>query len=153
VKQLIFLLISLFIIGTLSGQEVVLKNGKYQTSGGSLYSGVFKEYDAQGILVAENKIKNGLLDSISNIFYNSGSKKEQRSYKEGKKEGLWINWALNGTKTAEARFLDGYKDGYWYIWDEKGTKRYEMFYIKGEKKGRWLIWDENGKLVTEQNYK
>jgi antitoxin component YwqK of YwqJK toxin-antitoxin module len=153
VKKLFFVLICFLIIGEISAQDVVLKAGKYYLPDGKLYSGVFKEYGPSNVLVAENVISNGLLDGLSQFYYSGGAKKEQRSYKAGKKDGLWINWNEQGMKTAEARFSDGKKDGYWYIWDEKGTKRYEMFYVNGEKKGKWFIWDENGKVTTEQNYK
>jgi antitoxin component YwqK of YwqJK toxin-antitoxin module len=152
VKQFFIILISLFFIGSLSAQEVTVKNGKYYGSDRKLFTGMYKEYDANGVLVSENRINNGLPDSISNIYYSTGSKKEQRSYTAGKKDGLWINWSATGVKTAEARFTDGKKDGFWYIWDEKGTKRYEMFYVAGEKKGTWYIWNENGKLTSEQKY-
>jgi antitoxin component YwqK of YwqJK toxin-antitoxin module len=152
VKQFFILFISLFFIHSLLAQEVTLKNGKYFGSDKKPYSGIYKEYNEKGLLISENRISHGLLDSTSIIYYSTGAKKEVRSYKMGKKDGLWINWSAEGIKTAEARFKDGAKDGYWYIWDEKGIKRYEMFYVAGEKKGKWYIWDETGKLVTEQNY-
>ncbi len=151
-KQFSLIFVTLLIFGNLSAQEVVMKNGKYYTARKNLYTGMYKEYDPNGVLVSENRINNGFLDSISTFFYANGTKKEQRAYSVGKKHGLWINWSENGAKTAEARFKDGQKDGYWYIWDEKGAKRYEMYYVAGEKKGKWYIWDENGKLVTEQTY-
>jgi antitoxin component YwqK of YwqJK toxin-antitoxin module len=152
VKKIIVTLVTVFILGNLFGQEVIIQNEKYCHPDGSLFSGVYQEYDQQHILIAENTIHQGLLEGISNIYYPSGKKKEQRSYTQGKKDGLWINWNESGIKTAEARFKDGRKDGYWYIWDDQGSKRYEMFYRNGEKKGTWFIWDENGKLITEQNY-
>jgi antitoxin component YwqK of YwqJK toxin-antitoxin module len=152
VKKFVLIFVTLLIFGTLSAQDVVMKNGKYYSAGKIPYTGVLKEFDANGVLVAENRINNGLLDSISTFYYATGKKKEQRAYHAGKKHGLWINWAENGTKIAEARFSDGQKDGFWYIWDEKGTRRYEMYYVAGEKKGKWYIWDENGKLVTDQSY-
>ena len=151
-KQFFIILISLLFIGSISAQEVVIQNGKYYSSDQQPFTGIYKEYDANGVLISENKIKSGFPDSISNFYYSTGSKKEQRSYMAGKKDGLWINWSATGVKTAEARFAEGKKDGFWYIWDEKGTKRYEMFYVAGEKKGTWYIWDENGKLTSEQKY-
>ena len=151
-KKIVIVFISLFLFNQLSGQDVLLRDGRYFGTNGKLYTGVFKEFDAMGSVIAENTINQGFLDGISLLYYSSGAKKEQRSYLKGKKDGLWINWNEKGVKTAEARFTDGKKDGFWYIWDEKGTKRYEMFYLKGEKKGTWLIWDETGKLITEQKY-
>ena len=135
-----FLLFFLFcFFGSLSAQKVVMKNGQFYGPDERPFTGIFKEYDANGALVSENCVSNGLLDSISTIYYPAGTKKEQRSYKEGKKHGLWINWAPNEVKTAEARFKDGNKEGFWYIWDELGTKRYEMYYVAGQKKGMWYI--------------
>lgn len=144
----IALLISVYV----SGQEIHLKDGKYYRGNKELFSGVFKEFGADKILVSESNILNGLFEGESVLYYPSGTKKEQRSYHAGKKDGLWTTWSENGVKTAEARFREGKKDGFWYIWDEKGVKRYEMYYRDGEKQGTWHIWDENGKLVTEQKY-
>jgi antitoxin component YwqK of YwqJK toxin-antitoxin module len=152
VKKIFLVLVYFISILSLSAQEVTMKKGKYYGADGKLYSGLYKEYDINGKLIAENRIDKGLPDGISDLYFPKGNKKEQRSYKQGKKDGLWTTWDSSGMKTAEARFTNGIKDGFWYIWDENGTKRYEMFYIKGEKKGKWFIWDENGKLVTEQNY-
>jgi antitoxin component YwqK of YwqJK toxin-antitoxin module len=152
VKKILLIFCSLFLLGSLSAQEVQLKNGKYYSHDGILYSGLYKEFNANKTLLSETNISAGLLDGISIYYYDSGSKKEQRSYTKGLKDGLWINWNESGKKTAEARFNEGKKDGYWYIWDEKGTKRYEMFYKSGEKSGTWYIWDETGKQVTEQKY-
>jgi antitoxin component YwqK of YwqJK toxin-antitoxin module len=152
VKKIFIVFISLFLLNHLSGQEVLQKDGKYFGADGKLYTGVFKEFDEKGNVLTENNVNQGILDGITLLYYNSGAKKEQRSYLKGKKDGLWINWNENGVKTAEARFTDGKKDGFWYIWDEKGTKRYEMFYKEGQKKGTWYIWDETGKLITEQKY-
>jgi antitoxin component YwqK of YwqJK toxin-antitoxin module len=149
------ILLLFFVLGLNTGnsQEVYQKKDKYYTTGGSLFSGTFKEFYQSGKIRAENSVRDGLLDSISSFYYENGARKEQRSYKAGKKDGTWITWSEAGIKTAEANFKEGLKEGYWYIFDEDGQKRYEMYYEKGEKRGKWLIWDADGKLVTQQDFK
>ena len=135
-----------FIINSLTAQEVIQKKGLFVLrQNGKPYTGIFRETDPENSLVSETAIKDGLLDGNTTIYYPSGTKKEVRAYRMGKKEGVWTSWNEAGRKTAEAGFKDGMKDGNWYVWDDNGVKRYEMFYIKGEKKGTWIIWDEKGK--------
>ena len=120
---------------------------------GKVYSGVFREYDANKKLSSATCIKNGLLEDSTILYYPTGVIKEIRSYREGKKHGIWTTWNEFGKKTAEAGFKDGKKDGHWYVWDDKGTKRYEMFYENGEKKGEWIIRDEKGKVTSREEFK
>lgn len=147
------LLLLLIFLSNLSAQDVILKDGVYLLQKtGKPYTGVFKEYDATNKLLSETSIKDGLLDGNSTIYYPSGSKKEIRAYRNGKKEGSWTNWNEAGLKTAEAAFKNGKKDGFWYVWDDKGITRYEMFYSAGEKKGTWIIRDEQGKLASREEF-
>lgn len=126
-------------------------DGLYYSKTGKLYSDTLREYYADGSLKFVINIVEGKKDGIG-FFYTVDKKKEQQSYKQGIKDGLWINWDEAGAKVAEARYMAGKKEGYWYVWDGKGQKRYEMFYVKGEKKGMWYMWDEAGKLIMERKY-
>jgi len=152
-RKFTLLLFCFIMAGALFAQDVILKDGKYVTARkGTPYTGIHQEFDEQHVLIGEHSITNGLLNGLTVIYYPSGTKKEERSYKEGKKDGTWVNWNEDGIRVAEARFRDGKKDGFWYIWDDKGVKRYEMFYTMGEKKGTWIIWDEKGQIVTREEY-
>jgi antitoxin component YwqK of YwqJK toxin-antitoxin module len=142
------------LVNTLAAQEVTLKNDRYVfRETGKNYSGIFKEYDSEKKLISATCIKDGLLDDSTTIYYPSGTIKEIRSYREGKKNGIWSTWNEAGKKTAEASFKNGRKDGFWYVWDDQGIKRYEMFYENGEKKGIWIIRDENGKVTSREEFK
>jgi antitoxin component YwqK of YwqJK toxin-antitoxin module len=147
----VFLLIFLNII---AAQDVIQKKGLYiRRDNGKVYSGVFKEYDSDKKLISATCIKNGLLNDSTIIFDPSGNIREIRSYREGKKDGIWTTWNETGKKTAEASFKNGMKDGFWYVWDDHGIKRYEMFYERGEKKGVWIIRDENGTVTSREEFK
>jgi antitoxin component YwqK of YwqJK toxin-antitoxin module len=148
-----FLFLTLLISSDLTAQrdELEYRDG-YYFKNGMLYSGTHVTYFEDGGVQMEMKIRNGLLDGVTKIFYLSGIQKEQRYYHEGEMDSLWINWSELGVKVGEARYKKGTKDGFWYIWDEKGVLRYKMFYREGKKAGIWYIWDEQGKLVSEKNY-
>jgi antitoxin component YwqK of YwqJK toxin-antitoxin module len=152
-KMKLFLTILWIVLGFgyIQGQDVELVNGKYLKDG-KIYTGVLREYNQNGTLIAEKNIKKGMPDGISLLYYDNGNKKEQQAYKKGQKEGTWMNWDIAGIKTAEAGYLKNLKHGYWYIWDENGNLRYEMYYEKGHKSGVWKMWDEKGQLVDEKKY-
>ncbi|MFZ4520283.1 MAG: toxin-antitoxin system YwqK family antitoxin [Bacteroidales bacterium] len=154
-KKLILPIILFFtLVNTLAAQEVILKKERYVTrENGKTYTGIFKEYDSDKKLISATGIKNGLLEDSTIIYYQSGTIKEIRSYREGLKNGIWTTWNESGKKTAEASFKNGKKDGAWYVWDDKGVKRYEMYYEKGDKKGLWIIRDENGQVTSREEFK
>ncbi len=151
----VFLLLFLGLLScSLQAQDVFLKKGRYYTrETGKPFTGLFTEFDTLTKRpVSETSVRNGFLDGNTVLYYASGLKKEVRSYREGKKHGLWKTWNESGGQTAEASFMDGEKDGAWSVWDDQGIKRYEMFYRKGQKSGTWIIRDETGKEVSRESY-
>jgi antitoxin component YwqK of YwqJK toxin-antitoxin module len=153
-KKLGLSVLLLFLLtGSLAAQDVVLKKGVYiLRDNGKPFSGVFREFDPENRLASELSIKDGFLDGASQFYYPSGSRKEIRTYKAGKKHGTWSMWNAQGIKTSEASFSEGLKDGAWFVWDDNGVKRYEMYYKNGAKTGSWIIWDETGKEISRENF-
>jgi antitoxin component YwqK of YwqJK toxin-antitoxin module len=153
-KLFVSFLLIFILVNSLAAQEVILKKGRYVIrENGKVYTGIFKEYDAEKRLISATCIKNGLLDDSTTIYYPAGVIKEVRSYKTGQKSGIWKTWNETGKQTAEAGFKDGKKDGFWYVWDDQGVKRYEMFYENGAKKGIWIIRDANGDVMSREEFK
>jgi len=128
------------------------ENGIYLNENNETYTGIYYEYYDNGNIRVEMNLKNGIKDGYTNIYFLSGIKKEQRSYKEGEMHGTWITWNELEDKLAEANYNFGKKHGKWYIWDENGILRYEMEYKKGEKFGVWKIYDEEGTLLNKMIY-
>ena len=58
--------------------------------------------------------------------YDNGQKKEERTYKNGKIEGLYISWYEGGEKFEERNYKDGMEDGNWTSWYINGQKRKEQ---------------------------
>ncbi len=145
-----FVLISFLLFSSIIfAQNIEEKDGLYYNEN-TLYTGLFEKKDNEAI--TKMNISAGKLEGITNVYYLSGQKKEQQSYKNGLFDGLWITWNENGQKLAEANYKEGNKNGKWFIWDEKGTLRYEMNYENGLRKGKWIMTDENGVLISEKAY-
>jgi len=154
-KQTILLTLATSISWTmLLAQSPFLKDGLYFSENGALFTG------SATLEVAENgkthkqyiEVKDGLLNGQMKYYHLKGYVEETGSYSNGKKEGVWIQFASNGQQLGEAYYKNGLKDGIWTVWDEQGIKRYHMVYSMGKKVDTWKMWDENAVLVSERVY-
>jgi len=68
------------------------------------------------------KIKDGLHTE----WYDNGHKKEEGTYKDGKKDGLWTSWYENGQKRSETTYKDGELISS-ECWDRNGIKLEECY--------------------------
>ena len=66
-------------------------------------------------------------------FHSNGQKREERTYKDGKKEGLWTKWWENGQKWSERTYRDGKADGLWITYNEDGTEDSRTTYKDGKR--------------------
>ena len=80
------------------------------------------------------------------LYYESGQKMSEGTWKDGKEDGLWTGWYENGQKMLEGTYKDGELNGLWTGWYKNGQKKYEETY-----KDRQFIsakcWDENGNEI------
>ena len=76
----------------------------------------------------------------------NGNKQSQGNYKDGKLDGLYIEWYENGQKRLEGTNIDGTPDGLGTLLYENGQKNWEGTYKDGK-----LIsskeWNEDGSVV------
>jgi antitoxin component YwqK of YwqJK toxin-antitoxin module len=154
-KQTILLTLAISLSWTtLLAQAPFLKDGLYFNENWDLYTGTAT------LEVAENgktykqyiEVKEGLLNGQMKYYHSKGYVEEIGNYSNGKKEGVWIQFASNGQQLGEAYYKNGLKDGIWTVWDEQGIKRYHMVYSMGKKVDTWKMWDENAVLVSERIY-
>ena len=116
--------------------EINYKNGK--KNGLRFY---WWEYDNDKIMT-EEIYKDGEIISDKEWYYN-GNKEFEKSYKDGKPDGLWKEWYENGQKKYEGSFKDGFRNGFWTYWYENGQKEIEFSYKKIKPNGIWTYWDRN----------
>ena len=93
--------------------------------------------ERDGVFYLENTEKP--YTGIAFELYKSGLKKKEKSFKNGKEDGLWTFWYLDGRKKEEGIYKNGKEDGLWTFW-----------YLDGRKKEEGLYMD--GKLISEKKY-
>ena len=108
-------------------------------------------------------------------LWKNGKKRWEANYKDGKKEGLEVQfyengqkrietnskdgmdkitrWYKNGQKEGEENYKDGSLDGLSIFWYPNGQKGNEGVYKDGIMEGIHKMWHENGQKSWEGNYK
>ena len=86
-------------------------------------------------------------------------KEREGTFKDGKKDGKWIQWYDNGQKMYEGyyngldKWGDPQLDGLYTGWYDNGQKRSYGTYNVGKKDGEWTYWYKNGQKMEEEIYK
>lgn len=77
--------------------------------------------------------KDSVLHGGYQTFFSTGKVKEQGSYLQGVKDGVWESFHTNGNIATRVKFREGKAYGYAYAYDEEGEETYQFFYLKGKK--------------------
>ena len=72
--------------------------------------------------------------------------KEQGSFKNGLKEGSWVNYWDNGQLKSKGSFKNGNRDGSWVAYWEYGQLFYKGDYKNDEEEGYWVVYFEDGSV-------
>ena len=93
---------------------------------------------------------------IANFFYAQQLSKKmgshvngeryKGSYKNGLKDGLFIEYIPNGTKVIEGNYKEDVKNGSWEYFFETGSKDMKGSFKNGLQDGEWNYWYPNGDL-------
>ena len=119
----------MLVVGFSPGQEpidestLVSKDGLYYAPGSD------KPYSGESVL-----------------YYESGQKMSEGTWKDGKEDGLWTWWHENGQKRSEVTYKDGERDGKYNYWHYNGQKENERTYKDG-KQIEEIWWDRDGNVI------
>ena len=69
---------------------------------------------------------------------------ERGSFKDGKKDGPWVNYNEDEQLSSEGTFKDGKREGLWVWYYDNGQLSSEGTYKDGEKDGPWVNYNEDG---------
>lgn len=72
--------------------------------------------------------------------YKDAKRKMEANYKNGKLDGLRIEWYENGQKKAEENFKNGKLNGLKTIWYESGEKQGEVSFENDVPVGKMKFW-------------
>lgn len=89
------------------------------------------EYHGNGQLMSSKRFNKSINDGQFTTWYESGEKRSEDNWENGKKVGKWFSWHSNGRVESEGFYIDDQKDGLWVFYDETGTKVSEGVYAAG----------------------
>ena len=101
-----------------------------------------KLQERDGLMYEVNSTKPYSGKAIS--LYENGQKKGEGTFKDGKREGLFVYWHENGQKSQEETFKDGKREGLFVYWYENGKKKSEGTFIDGTPQPDWKYWYKSG---------
>ena len=118
------------------------------------FTGVWVDYYdyENGQKEYEGHYKDGKLNGLYVEWYEDGQKKCEERYKNGKENGLCTWWYENGQKELEGHFEDEKLNGLYVEWYEDGQKKCEEHYKNGKENGLCTWWCEDGQKVYEGYY-
>ena len=130
------------------------KNGLvYQLNEPEPYSGWIKELYDSGQVKRLAQAKEGKEDGLWMEWHENGQKSQEGIWEDGKQNGLWMEWYEDGQKSYEGTWEDGKKNGLYTDWHKNGQRRSKSTYKDGEVHGLWTGWHENGQKALQGNCK
>tara|TARA_B100000768_G_C11181112_1_gene332974 strand:+ start:112 stop:522 length:411 start_codon:yes stop_codon:yes gene_type:complete len=102
------------------------------------------------------------LFEMKGIFYNKLTEvpftgkidgKTTGSFKNGKKDGFWLDYWENGQLQSKTNHKNGKLEGSWVSYHLNGQLRDKGQYKNGLKDGSWVSYFGNGQLRSKGNYK
>ena len=95
------------------------------------------------IIKGEELPANGVVFQLKN-----GKKKIMGNLKNGKKNGIWIEWHNYGRRLQET-YKNGVLDGFVSIYYMNGQKEWRHTYNNGVLEGNYTRWHKNGKRAID----
>jgi antitoxin component YwqK of YwqJK toxin-antitoxin module len=134
-------------IVTVGLEDTTRTNGLFYVVGESLpFSGqVIEQFDS-GSLKARTMIQQGLLDGLSEGWFDNGQMQIQEHFKLGISEGKRLKWHLNGNLKSEVEIVNGELDGLFHEWHENGFLAREIDLSMGLAHGKSRSWFSSGYL-------
>ena len=86
---------------------------------------------------------------LNTSYYDSGNKKAEFEFLDGKKKIKFTMWYESGNKKSEGVVMNGELSGLVSQWHENGNLASEFIYENGKKDGESIEWDENGKMIRQ----
>ena len=105
---------------------------KYAQGDDEPYTGFFVRHYVNKQKKLQNYVKNGVLDGVMTMWYESGQKKSEGQSVNNQQEGLWIGWYENGQKSWEGNHKSGKQHGVYTEWDKEGNVTKTETYKDGE---------------------
>lgn len=103
-------------------------------------------------IFSESEVDINSYTGIISERYADGKPFLWKTLKNGKAEGLWLEWYSDGTLRYRAYWKNNMGDGKWEYFHPNGQLRSESFYIEDRAFGIYRSYYENGQLQTDATF-
>ncbi len=126
----------------------------YQRGESKPFSGWIKQmYNPKQVRVLQS-FKDGKRDGLEIEWYENGQKRSEESWKDGERDGPRASWYENGQKSRAGTTKNSRGVGTSTSWHENGRKSFEATSDKyGKRVGVQTMWYENGQKSSEATFK
>ena len=98
--------------------------------------------------------QDGLANGSGKVSRTDGTLEAKRSFKNGKRDGEWINYDITGEQQLSFyNYQNGEPHGLWNEWFPSGQQKRAMQFKNGQREGKAIEWNEEGDKTAEANYK
>jgi len=125
--------------------------GKRKSTNKSITGIIFSNYDT-GNKKFEAYFNNGKIDGLYNLWYNNGQLDIEIHYKEGMKDGTFKRWYEDGQINQKANYSNNQLDGLKEKWSYKGQLIDEQNFCNGVMVGERRQWYLSGQAKQVDNY-
>ncbi len=98
-------------------------------------------------MVYKNNILNG-----EYVYYEAGVVDTKGNYKNGKKDGYWIEKASDKKTKCYGNYLEGEREGAWFFGFSKIYGKCNGSFVAGKKDGVWNYYDYKGKRIRKEKW-
>jgi len=141
-------------------EEVMVEKIDYSQSGDTLMlekplekMKMVREYHKNGKIKEERNYKDGKRDGKLTLYHENGQIRVEGNLKDENADGKRTTYYEDGQIESEGNYKDGKEDGKWIRYYEDGQIESEGNYKDGKEDGKWIRYYENGQIKSEGNYK
>lgn len=131
-KKPIILLFALLLTGAVEAQELL---GQTYYANGRLQS---------------TRYSDGAVEHFI-LYHPNGRVQATGMFRDGRRDGVWRQFAENGTVVAEARFKAGHRTGVWEFRDDANGLKGRLVYTDG-RLASGEQFDPTGELIAQRTY-
>ncbi len=131
-----------------SADGTLIAEGAYVNS---RRTGIWKFYNASGKLEQAGSYSNGRIDGTWRWYYPEGELLREEDYYQGRRDGQYTEFTRTGEVIARGEYADGERNGEWIF--ITGDNREEGNYLLGLRDGEWKAYYPNEKLRFRGEYR
>lgn len=117
-----------------------------------LNDGVWTKYNAKGTRVEETSWLEGKRDGSYSAWHPDGGISQTGAYVNGLQNGLWSTWNAAGQLMCDMTYADGALHGAFCSYHSNGVMSSQGSFEKNQSRGIWSFYDRTGRETQQIDY-